>query len=323
MILDPVEFSLVDRWQRDFPLVPQPFACAGQPLGLDESATMAMFRRLQQSGVITRLGAVVKPHAVGASTLAAMRVPAERLEEVAAIVTREPAVNHNYERTHDFNLWFVIAAPDAAAVAATIRRIEQATELCVLDLPLLEAYHLDLGFSLTGTNQPQRRSVAASADYRVNAIDRGLLDAIADGLPIVARPYREVADELGLDEDDVIERLQQLAQAGVISRFGCVVRHRALGYTANAMAVWDVADDLVGDVAARFARHPGVTLCYRRPRRLPDWRYNLFCMIHAKARPEALAVIDALNLAADTGRIPQAVLFSLRCFKQRGAIFSH
>lgn len=322
MTLEPVELTLIDRWQRDFPLVAQPFASAGQPFGLDEGTTMQIFHRLQAAGVLTRIGAIVKPHAVGASTLAAMCVPPQRLEEVAAVVSREPAVNHNYQRTHALNLWFVVAGAHQDSVAATLDRIEQTTGLAVLDLPLLRAYHLDLGFSLVDAPRDRRRASRGQTAYRADTADRALLGAIADGLPIVARPYQEVADELGTSEDDVIGRLQRLAQAGIVSRFGCVVRHRALGYAANAMAVWDIPDDQVDDVGDRFARVPGVTLCYRRPRRPPDWQYNLFCMIHAKVRHEAFAVIDDLNLVADTGLMPQAALFSTRCFKQRGAVFS-
>ena len=89
------------------------------------------------------------------------------------------------------------------------------------------------------------------------------------------------------------------------------------------MAVWDIADENVDNVAELFAGNPDVTLCYRRPRHLPDWPYNLFCMVHARSRPEAFAAIDHLNLVADTGLKPQAVLFSTRCFKQRGAVLSN
>jgi DNA-binding Lrp family transcriptional regulator len=113
-----------------------------------------------------------------------------------------------------------------------------------------------------------------------------------------------------------------LSTREIISRFGCVVRHRRLGYAANAMAVWDVPDAEVAAVAAVLARHPRVSLCYRRPRRLPDWRYNLFCMVHARTRSDALAVIADLDRAAGEARHPSAVLFSTRCFKQRGARFS-
>ena len=94
------ELALIERWQRDFPLELRPYATVGRAVGLDEAATIADFERLIDAGVITRIGAVVKPHTVGASTLAAMRVPRSRLDEVAAIVSTEPLVNHNYEREH-------------------------------------------------------------------------------------------------------------------------------------------------------------------------------------------------------------------------------
>ncbi|MDO8876059.1 MAG: Lrp/AsnC family transcriptional regulator [Pseudolabrys sp.] len=317
-----IEMKLIDRWQRDFPLVERPFALVGRSVDLEEDETIETFHRLRDAGVIARIGAVVKPHRVGMSTLAAMQVPTDRLDEVAAVVSGETLVNHNYSRTHAINLWFVIAGPHTDAVVGTIKRIERQTNLAVLDLPLVEAYHLDLGFSLTGERPRQRSASNEPSDYRPDRRDRGLLAAIEDGLPIVERPYREVASNLGIKEEEVIERLQRLTAAGVVSRFGCVVRHRVLGYTANAMAVWDVPDDMVERVARCFVSNPQVTLCYRRPRRLPDWPYNMFCMVHAKTRGDAYGVIDNLNFVAQTGLNRQAVLFSQQCYKQRGAVFS-
>lgn len=322
MIPSPAEMTLIDRWQRDFPLVERPFALVGRSLDLDENKAIETFHRLQDAGVISRIGAVVKPHTVGMSTLAAMQVPPERLDEVAAVVSREPLVNHNYQRTHAINLWFVIAGPHGDAIAQTIKRIKRHTGLGVLDLPLVTAYHLDLGFALTCERRQRRDTPSRTSGYRPDELDRTVLAAIENGLPIVGRPYRDVAENLGISEEEVIHRLQQLTAAGVVSRFGCVVRHRVLGYTANAMAVWDVPDAMVEGIALRFMRHPQVTLCYRRPRRLPAWPYNLFCMVHAKARRDAYAVIDDLNLIAESGLNRQAVLFSERCFKQRGAVFS-
>jgi DNA-binding Lrp family transcriptional regulator len=319
------EINLIDRWQRDFPLTERPFAEIGRKIGFDEMATIETFQRMRDAGAISRIGAVVRPHTVGASTLAAMRVPSEQMERVINIVNREPMVNHNYERTHALNLWFVIAGPDVAAVASTIDRIEENSGIDVLDLPLQRAYHIDLGFSLAGAQKKneRRKSLSADHDYCPEPVDRILLAAIEEGLPITSRPYREVAEKIGFDEKHVLSRLHQLAAAGVVTRFGCVVRHRALGYAANAMAVWDIADTKIDEVADQFIRHPKVTLCYRRPRRLPEWPYNLFCMVHAKSRYDGYAAIDELNLVADTGLNKQAVLFSTRCFKQRGAVFSH
>jgi len=157
---------------------------------------------------------------------------------------------------------------------------------------------------------------------KVDQSDKALLAAIEDGLPLVSDPFAEVAREIGASETDVIGRLKRLVGDGVIKRFGLIVRHRALGFRANAMVVWDIADNQVDAVAAILAAEPFVTLCYRRPRRLPLWPYNLFCMIHGRDRHTVMEQIAALNETAGIADRPNAVLFSRRCFKQRGARFS-
>lgn len=149
--------------------------------------------------------------------------------------------------------------------------------------------------------------------------DLALIGAIADGLPRTARPYREIGARLGLDEDAVIDGLKSLIDRGVIRRFGVIVRHHTLGYTANAMTVWDVPDDDVGRIARKMAEVPYVTLCYRRPRRLPQWRYNLFCMVHGAARDAVRDQVEHLAVHLGLLETPHEILFSLRQFKQRGA----
>jgi DNA-binding Lrp family transcriptional regulator len=316
-----VELALIDRWQDGFPLVEKPFEVVGRSAALDQDETIGIFRKMRANDIISRVGAVVRPNTVGASTLAAMQVPPELLEQVAGIVSREPLVTHNYEREHALNLWFVIAGTDAKAIAATLRNISSQTGFDVIKLPMQQAYHLGLGFSL-GAAPPRQRESADDAEYAPDPRDRSILAAIEDGLPLVEAPYRAVADRLELDERDIIGRLDHLRASGIVTRFGCVVRHDKLGYRSNAMAVWDVPDEQVDRIAQSFVRNPKVTLCYRRPRHLPLWPYNLFCMVHARSRWDAHAVLDELNLEADTGLLPQAVLFSRRCFKQRGAVFS-
>lgn len=156
----------------------------------------------------------------------------------------------------------------------------------------------------------------------IESLDRALLAAIEDGLPVVSQPYAEVARLIGTTEDDVIERLHRLLGDGVIKRLGLVIRHRALGFKANAMVVWDIPDEDVDRVAARLTEHPYVTLCYRRPRRLPDWPYNVFCMVHGRDRKTVEDQIARLTAEAGLSETPNAILFSRRCFKQRGARFS-
>jgi siroheme decarboxylase len=153
----------------------------------------------------------------------------------------------------------------------------------------------------------------------VTARDLDVLAALGDGLPLCRHPYAALGAGIGMDEGEIIDRLTRLRQAGVIRRFGIIVRHHELGYRANAMVVWDVPDDQVGEIGQRLGRCPEVTLCYRRPRRLPDWPYNLFTMIHGKDRPAVEAAIACMAGREGVGHLPHQPLFSLRRFKQCGA----
>jgi DNA-binding Lrp family transcriptional regulator len=153
----------------------------------------------------------------------------------------------------------------------------------------------------------------------LSATDRALLDALKDGLPLAERPYAAVGAHLGLSEAEVLERLARLQEDGTVKRFGVVVRHRELGYRANAMTVWDVPDDRVQAAGRALAGLDYVTLSYRRPRRRPDWPYNLFAMIHGTDRDRVLGLVEDATAAAGLKDCPREVLFSRRCFKQRGA----
>jgi DNA-binding Lrp family transcriptional regulator len=153
----------------------------------------------------------------------------------------------------------------------------------------------------------------------LDATDLALLAALRDGLPLVPEPYRALGESVGLDEAEILARLQALLAAQVVKRFGVVVRHHELGYEANAMAVWDVPDDAVDRLGAALAKDPAVTLCYRRRRALPDWPYNLFCMIHGKSADGVRAHLARLAGQHDLAAYPHAVLFSTKRYKQRGA----
>lgn len=143
-----LEKELLDGFQKELPLEPRPFRAIAERLGCDEDAVLDLLSRMKNAGIITRVGPVFAPHRAGASTLAAMAVPIKRLDEVAALVSEYEEVNHNYEREHSFNLWFVLAAPDAARVTEVLEEIAARTGIPVMDLPLEEAFHIDLGFPL-------------------------------------------------------------------------------------------------------------------------------------------------------------------------------
>ncbi|HEY9900441.1 MAG TPA: hypothetical protein V6D00_14795 [Pantanalinema sp.] len=143
-----LERRLLNDFQRGFPLTPRPYAELARCLEVSEVEVIEALARLQAEGAISRVGPVFAPNRVGASTLAALSVPPERLEDVAALVSAYPEVNHNYEREHSHNLWFVVTAESRDRLAAVLAEIEARTGLAVLDLPLEEQFHIDLGFDL-------------------------------------------------------------------------------------------------------------------------------------------------------------------------------
>ncbi len=143
-----LERRLIDRYQRGFPLTPHPYADVARSLDTTEEAVLSALANLKAKNVLSRIGAAVRPHQAGWSTLAAMAVPEDRLEEVAALVSACPEVNHNYSREHRLNLWFVAAGPSEDSVRAALEDISTRTGIKVIDLPLEAAYHLDLGFSI-------------------------------------------------------------------------------------------------------------------------------------------------------------------------------
>ena len=155
----------------------------------------------------------------------------------------------------------------------------------------------------------------------VDETDQALITLIQTGLPISPTPYADIGKKLQLSEDEVIARIKSLDDINVIKRLGVVVRHHELGYKANAMTVWNIPDEAVSELGSCMGQFDFVTLCYRRPRRLPEWPYNLFTMIHGKDREDVLANIEVLAKRCNLIEAEHKVLFSTRRFKQRGAIY--
>ena len=322
------DLELLNRFQRDFPLTAYPFRVIAECLGWSENEVLAALRRLKEEGKVSRVGAVFAARRLGVSTLAALAVPPERLEAAAGLVNQYPEVNHNYQREHEFNLWLVLTAATASRLQAVLTEIREQTDLPLLDLPLLEEFHIDLGFDLRDggrttplTPSPSSPRGEGAAEIHLDEVDQRLLAALQPGLPLVSRPYHALAQSLGLSEQTVLERLQQGLQQGIVKRLGVIVRHRELGYRANAMVVWDIPDGEVSAVGRMLAAESGVNLCYRRPRRLPDWPYNLFCMMHGRQREQVLERIEQLRVERSLAAYPCNALFSTRCFRQRGAYY--
>ncbi len=318
-----LEFRLLNEFQRDFPLCPTPFAELATRLGVGERTVLSELEKLRREGKISRVGAVFAPKRIGASTLAAMAIAPEQLETVAATVNRFPEVNHNYEREHRYNLWFVVTAASEGRLQATLKAIEEAAGLPLLKLPLLEEFHIDLGFPLHGhTCKTKATARAVQPAAPIDEAGRRLVSVLQEGLPLFMRPFALIAERIGASESEVMGRIGNWLDDGAIKRFGVVVRHRELGYTANAMLVHDIPDHRVAELGRALAEEPAVTLCYRRPRVLPGWPYNLFCMIHGRERAEVEAIIAELRQRHGLADCAHDVLFSLTRFKQNGARYA-
>lgn len=320
---DDADFRLLNDFQRDFPLVTRPFARIAGELGITESDVLSRLAALRDGGTVSRVGPVFSPRRVGASTLAALKAPPEHLEAIAAVVSAHPEINHNYAREHAWNLWFVVAAPDAVALARVLREIRRETGCPVIALPLRVEYHIDLGFDLAG-----RGRTASNVSYGpvvpevLSDTEVAVMKALQTGLPLLGRPFASVGNSAGVSEAVVLDTVRDWLARGIVKRFGVVVRHHELGYRANAMCVWDVPDALVDAVGERLAAAEGVNLCYRRARADGVWPYNLYCMIHGHDQASVRAQLARIVAQCALADYPSEVLFSTRRFKQCGARYA-
>jgi DNA-binding Lrp family transcriptional regulator len=324
-IADPIDCRVLDDWQRDFPITQRPFAAISATLGIAEVDLLNRLTRMKASGRISRVGATCAPNTISASTLAAMAATPQNLDRVVAIINAEAGVNHSYLREDKWNLWFVTTGPDRAHVDATLARISERAKLEVLNLPLVRPFNIDLGFRMGGCDGKfqQRAFPPRQADLSaMQAGDADILQILSTGMAIVANPYAEMANTLNRPEATILDRIKALQKARFISRLGVIVRHRALGWTSNAMVVWDVPSDVITGVGPRLAALPGVTLCYERRRVPGKWPYRLYNMIHAKSRSEAYKTLDAARALPELADANHKVLFSTHCFKQTGAMIA-
>jgi DNA-binding Lrp family transcriptional regulator len=326
--VDELDAALIDGYQSGFPVVERPFRRVGADLGIGEDEALRRVERLYESGVFRRFGAVLNPPVIGSSTLAAVRAPEDRFEEIAAAVNAHRQVNHNYRRDHEWNMWFVVTAASLEKRDEILAKIEAETGCSTLVLPMVTDYYIDLEFPVVNGDRFARESVASTtvdatrisetAAADLSALDRRLILEIQDGFPLSRTPYRDIAAAVDAPVGDVTRAIEALVADGCIKRIGCIVNHVVTGFDSNCMVVWDVPDGDLDGRGERVGELPYVTLCYHRPRRPEQgWPYNLFTMIHGRD-PEAVdAKID--ELADEYLPVEHERLYSTETLKQTGA----
>ncbi len=312
---------LLHDYQQNFPICPAPFAELAGRLGVAENVLLRMLEQLRREGRISRVGAVFAPKRIGASTLAVMAVPPDKLDVVARAVNRFPEVNHNYEREHRYNLWFVVTAGSEGRLQAALGAIEQAAGYPVVALPMLRDFRAAaVGVEHDGSREGE---TAALRDATVlDEIGRRLVMALQEGLPLFIRPFSILASRVGCEERELLERIRSWCADGAIKRFGVIVRSQEPDDGVNAMLVHNVPDGDVAGIGGSMSREPAVSLCYERSRALPDWPYNLYCIMRGATREDVRAGIEAVREKLGLTGYASETLFSLTRFKRDGVRYA-
>ncbi len=324
--MEAVAATIINELQNGFPLAERPFAEAASRLGMEETALIAGIEGLLKSGHLSRFGPLFNAERMGGGlTLAALAVTEKDYDRVTEIVNAFPEVAHNYAREHTLNMWFVAATETRREMPAVLAEIERRSGYPVFNLPKLAEYRL--GFFLhIGANGidtvPLRPETAtgidAVPDREPDEVDRAMVAATQDGLPLLEQPYRQVAERVGVAVDEILERFGQMLRWGWVRRFGVVPNHYRLGLKGNGMTVWELTEEKIDELGERVGGLDAVSHCYRRPRHLPEWPYNLFAMVHGPDRSAVAAKAAAIKtlLGADVGR--HELLYSTRILKKTG-----
>lgn len=312
---------LVSELQERFPLAVAPFRILSERLGGSEDEVLARVVALRDAGILRHVTPIFEAAALGfTSCLVAMRIPVGRLDAAVAAINAHPGVTHNYRREHAFNLWFTIAVPPDTDLQAHIARLhEVAGSLSTRPLPNVRLFKIGVSLDMSGSRPLNHRDAPKSVrphDREVaplTPLDIDLIRAVQGDLPLTARPFRDAALALGISEDAIVRELELLRDRGVLRRVAGILRHRAAGFSANGMAVWDVPDERVGEVGEAFAAYSAISHCYQRPR-YDDWPYSIFTMIHARSQEECDAFVQ--ELARTHGVEMFTVLYSTMEYKK-------
>ncbi|HUB27424.1 MAG TPA: hypothetical protein VL992_18505 [Tepidisphaeraceae bacterium] len=315
-----LDADLLELVQEEVPLVWRPFEQIARRLEVSERLVLDRLRVLHDgaSAPIRQIGAIFESKALGyQSTLVAAKVPGSGLAAAAQAISAHPGVSHNYRRDHEYNLWFTLAVPPDSRLGLdrtieVLQRQSDAAEMRIL--PTLKMYKIGVKLNLGGTRtSPAASTHRCSAPASLTEHDRAMVRLLQRDLPIISEPFAPLAARASISMTEFLAAANLLRRRGVMRRFSAVLRHRELGFDANAMGVWNVPpdkQDAFGQAAALF---PEVSHCYLRPS-FPDWPYTIFTMIHGRERAQTQSVLAAISAA--TGVTDYAALFSTHEFKK-------
>ena len=318
--MDGQDKELLNALQWDFPLVPRPFGAVGERIGMSEDAVLERIERLRRDHVIRQVSAIFDSRKLGyKSSLVAMRFPREREERAVEIVNAHPGVSHNYQRNHDFNMWFTLTIHWSKDLQEEMDRLAEAAHAAGGRLlPTLKLYKINVKLDVTGSTDATAKEETAykKPTGELKPITKEDILAIRElqaDMPTVAEPFAPIAERLGVTVPDLLQRAQVFLDNGRMRRFAAVLHHQSAGFTHNAMSVWNCPDEDVERCGRIIAGFKSISHAYRRPT-YPDWPYALFGMIHGRCYEDCHAVAEAIQ--RDTGLEEYALLFSTKEWKK-------
>jgi DNA-binding Lrp family transcriptional regulator len=309
--------ELLNLAQKEVPLVGEPFKEMAKTLGTTEDNVierLGIWR--DQKKVIRQISAIFDTRKLGyRSMLVAQRIPAEKLDDAARLVNEHPGVSHNYERDHDFNLWFTVAVPPGMSLEAHVDRLHELTGAeATRMLPTLKMFKIEVRLDVeTGVSNadgppPPKAEIPPLTEDDIRAIR-----ALQQDMPLVSRPFAVEADGVGMTEDELLAFADKFIADGRMRRCAAILAHRRAGFLANGMGVWKMEEAAAEELGYRIASFPQVTHCYQRPT-YEDWPYRVFSMVHARTEEKVREVIEGIS--DETGLREYDILFSTREFKK-------
>jgi len=315
--------KLLNLLQWAFPLSGRPWKTLGEKLDLPESEVLAQVRALYDDGVIRQIGAIFDTRRLGyTSALIALRVEASRLDEVACAINRHPGVSHNYQREHDFNLWFTLAVPPGSDFETVAERL---TDLPGVErvrlLPTLRLFKIGVRLDMERDEKHLDRDQAPSdlptrPPRPLTLQDKTLIRVTQEDLPLVEEPFAQLAEQAAVTQEQLLAWLAEMQAMGYLRRFAAILRHRKAGFTDNGMLTWCVREDRIEEAGRIAGAFPQVSHCYQRPT-YPDWPYNLFTMVHARSRENCERIRERIAEALrPLGVSRSAALYTLKEYKK-------
>ena len=318
--LDEIDKKLLNEIQWVFPLVDRPYLEIAERHGISEQDAMRRIASLKNMGLVRQINAIFDTRRLGyKSALVAFSVRPDGLDSVADKINEHPGVSHNYERNHEYNIWFTLAVPPGTDMKNDLDRMAALPGVIKYRvLPTLKLYkigvRLDMVNEDAGKPQPTDEVKELNPErLHLTERDKEFIRQLQKDLAVVPEPFKELADNLGITTEELFAQAKDYEKSGIMRRFAAILRHRDAGFVANGMVVWHVPEDRIDDVGSKLAAFPQVSHCYRRPV-YPDWRFNLFSMIHARTLPAAEKM--AVEMSETIGIKDYQILFSSREFKK-------